>query len=97
MTGFVKENFKYSGGYLTYVFNGEEKFVARFKRNKKDKPGFVAFLTENIVVEEYFTRLEAGDTPYEILKGYGYVSKTVQDVRKAAENTDRQLSYLGLT
>lgn len=85
MTKFVEELFSYDGEYLMY---GEgypkiRKCVARFKRNKGDRAGFISFLVKNFHVEEYFRDLEAGRTPVGILEAKGYVSATVKKALKS--------------
>ena len=78
MTKFVKENFNYHGGYLTY---GEKRdFIARFKYQKSDKVGFQSFLIKNFEVEEYLGRLAAGETPVGVLESKGYVSAAVKRI-----------------
>jgi hypothetical protein len=92
MANFIKENFSYHGGFLHYyrdgLFireNGAEKFVARFKYCKRDKPGFQSFLIKNFTQEEYFSRLEAGETPQGILESKGYVSATSRRMQREKE------------
>ncbi len=79
MTKFNKEAFEFGGEYLSY--NG--MFVARFKRNKGDRAGFVSFLIKNFAVEEYFSEYDAGGTPVGILESRGYVSATVKRLLKS--------------
>ena len=52
---FVKENFDYDNGWLTYRTDTRTRpeFIARFKYNKSDKASFVKFLIKNFTVEEY--------------------------------------------
>jgi hypothetical protein len=71
MTKFVKSEFT-PGESATY--NG--KFVARFKRGGRGS--FLTFLCKNFTVEEYFARLDNGETPLTILESKGYVSPKVQ-------------------
>ena len=71
MTKFVKSEFT-AGECATY--NG--KFVARFKRGGRGS--FLTFLCKNFTVEEYFSRLDAGEAPLKILETKGYVSPRVQ-------------------
>ena len=80
MTKFQKDNFQYSGGFLTY----NDKFVARFKNRAGDKVGFMSFLIKNFSVDEYFAKYAAGTTPAEILESKGYVSTTVKKLLKSA-------------
>lgn len=85
MTNFKKENFEYSGGYLSYLVDGDwgkRTFIARFKYNKGDKAGFQAFLIKNFTVEEYLTRYENGESPLPILQSKGYVSRSTKNLCK---------------
>ena len=81
MTRFEKDFFDYDGMYLKYGAH-EKRFVARFKR-RSDKTGFLAFLIKNFTVEEYFARMDAGETPVSILESRGYVSATVKKLLKS--------------
>lgn len=74
----------YGGGYLTYGvrYSRKEKFVARFKHCPRDRAGFQSFLVKNFTPDEYFARLDAGETPAGILESKGYVSATVKRMRK---------------
>ena len=75
---FQKDNFAYSGGYLTY----DNKFIARFKYSSRDKAGFISFLVKNFSVEEYFAEYAANVAPALILEKKGYISATVKQVLK---------------
>lgn len=55
------------GEYAMY----EGKFVARFKRGGRGS--FITFLVKNFTVEEYFSRLDAGEGPLTILESRGYL------------------------
>ena len=66
MSKFVKDKFT-QGEIATY--NG--KFVARFKRGGRGS--FLTFLCKNFTVEEYFSRLDAGEPPLKILESKGYI------------------------
>ncbi len=66
MTKFVKSEFS-PGEYAHY--NG--KFVARFKRGHRGS--FLTFLCKNFTVEEYFSRLDADESPLLILESKGYI------------------------
>lgn len=88
MSKFIKEQFNWDGEYLSYNMaglpNGQtRKFVARFKRNKGDRAGFMSFLMKNFMVEEYFRDYDAGGTPVGILENKGYVSNTVKKALKS--------------
>jgi len=76
MTKFIKT--KFSGSeYINYG----GKFVARFKRG--GKATFLTFLVKNFTVEEYFDRLEAGETPLKILESKGYLLPHIKKLLKA--------------
>lgn len=76
---FVKENFEFYGGYLTY----NREFVARFKRTITDRGSFQRFLIKNFTVEEYFGRLKE-EAPLTILESKGYIStKAKKQCREA--------------
>lgn len=77
MTAFVKSDFT-PGMYAMY----QGKFVARFKHGGRSD--FLAFLVKNFTVEEYFARLEAGETPLNILESKGFVAARVKKLLKAA-------------
>ena len=67
MTAFNKDDFSYSSGWLTY--GKDYKFVARFKhRGFITKAKFIKQLIKNHTVEEYFSKLDGGDTPLGILR-----------------------------
>jgi hypothetical protein len=69
MAKFVKSNFEFHGGYLTY----DRKFVARFKyRLGVKRADFTKFLIKNMDVETYFSALEAGQTPLDTLISHGF-------------------------
>lgn len=75
MTKFIKSEFT-EGEYA--VYNG--KFVARFKRGGRGS--FLTFLCKNFEVEEYFSRLDAGEAPLKILESKGYVLPHIQKILK---------------
>ena len=67
MTKFVKKDFSFHGGYLTY--GTDRKFVARFKhRGPFTKAKFLKELISNHSVEGYFSAMEAGSAPLAILR-----------------------------
>lgn len=68
MSKFIKSEFS-KGEYVTY----QNKFVARFKYNRSERGSFITFLCKNFTVEEYFSRLNAGEAPLTILESRGYV------------------------
>ena len=83
---FIKQNFHFDGEYLVYgpaMYSKDSRFVARFKRNKRDRSSFTKFLMQNFTVEDYFSAREAGDTPVGILRTRGWVSPTIQKFRDA--------------
>jgi hypothetical protein len=77
MMMFIKEEFNYSGGYLTY----QGKFVARFKYSK-DHAQFKNFLIRNFTQSEYFERLANGESPLGVLGSKGYVPGHVKKYLK---------------
>lgn len=75
---FTRKDFNWDGMYLTY--GTDRRFVARFKRQKKDRAGFTSFLIKNFTVEEYFAAYDAGKSPVDILESKGYVTLTVRQI-----------------
>lgn len=75
MTKFVKAEFT-PGEYAKY----EGKFVARFKRGGRGS--FLTFLCKHFTVEEYFSRLAAGEAPLTILESKGYLLPHVRKILK---------------
>ena len=67
MTQFIKSDFGYFGGYLTY--GTDRKFVARFKYSGGPftKAKFLKELIANHTVEDYFSALET-KAPLAILR-----------------------------
>jgi hypothetical protein len=93
MTLFVRDDFNYHGGYLTYHRLGYENlwadkdhpgyakrpdFVARFKYAKDSRGPFTTFLIKNFTQEEYFDRLDAGESPLDILRSKGFIQSHVK-------------------
>lgn len=76
---FEKDGFNFDGMYLTYLVDGERKFVARFKRGGMGH--FKSFLVKNFTVEEYFSMLETM-TPMDILFTKGYCSPAMMKVKQ---------------
>jgi|SanBayMetagenome_1026888.scaffolds.fasta_scaffold179805_1 hypothetical protein len=62
---FIKSEFT-PGEYAAYG----GRFVARFKRGGRGE--FLTFLCKNFTVEEYFSRLNAGQAPLAILMDKGF-------------------------
>ena len=71
---FKKENFSYSGGFLTYNDGDERHFIARFKYVPKSSAmKFMNFLIKNFSKEEYLERVKQ-EAPLKILESKGYCS-----------------------
>jgi len=77
MTKFTKENLITEGKYLTYMPQGyntphaDRKFVARFRT--AGVGSFATCLRKNFTVEEYFARLDGGESPLPIAQSKGYL------------------------
>jgi hypothetical protein len=77
MTAFTKENLIIEGKYLTYMPQGyntpraDRKFVARFK--VAGVGSFATCLRKHFTVEEYFGRLDTGESPLPIAESKGYM------------------------
>lgn len=74
MTAFTKENLIIEGKYLTYMPDGNyssSKFVARFRT--AGVGSFATCLRKNFTVEEYFARMDAGESPLPIAESKGYI------------------------
>ena len=80
MTKFTKDSFTGT----EYVNYQDGRFVARFKYARGSKASFLTFLTKNFTVEEYFARLDAKESPLEILQSKGYVQPHIRKMLKAA-------------
>ena len=106
---FIKENFSYSGGYLTYDDGVDRHFIARFKYvPKSSATKFMNFLIKNFTCEEYLERADK-EAPLEILESKGYCSPemarlakrwgyapTLENAHKALiEQTSRDLVQMG--
>lgn len=70
MTKFLKQNFFYHGGFLSYMNGEERKVVARFKyRGPVTKAIFLKELLKSHTVEGYFAKMELDrKAPIEILR-----------------------------
>lgn len=68
------------GMYLNYQRTEGERsvFIARFKYRRSDQAGFISFLIKNFTVEEYFERMENGESPLNILESKGYLGASVK-------------------
>jgi hypothetical protein len=75
MAKFTKENLITEGKYLFYQpASGtykDRKFVARFRT--AGVGSFATCLRKNFTVEEYFGRLDAGESPLPIAESKGYL------------------------
>ena len=75
MTPFTKENLIKEGKYLFYQpaggTYGDRKFVARFRT--AGVGSFATHLRKNWTVEDYFARLDAGESPLPIAESTGYL------------------------
>ena len=106
---FIKENFSYSGGYLTYDDGVDRHFIARFKYvPKSSATKFMNFLIKNYTCEEYLERADK-EAPLKILESKGYCSPemarlakrwgyapTLENAHKALiEQTSRDLVQMG--
>ena len=77
MTAFTDKNIIKDGPYLHYRPEGgtyrDEKFIARHKHMRRNQRGFKSFLKKHFTVEEFFARMEAGESPLAILQSKGYI------------------------
>lgn len=89
MTKFTKDGFDFHGGYLTF----NRKFVARFKYGRGDRGTFQTFLIKNFTVEEYFSRLEAGEAPLKIVESKGYILPHIKKWLKEGGYTVDRAGY----
>jgi len=79
MTAFTKDNFHGTEYvYYTNPVDGSTKFVARFKYVKGSRASFLTFLTKNFTVEEYFGRLEKGESPLPVVQSKGYIQPHIK-------------------
>jgi len=85
MTAFIKTEFS---GSECVNYGG--KFVARFKRG--GKASFLTFLVKNFSVEEYFGRLDAGESPLKILEAKGYL---LPHIKKLLKGSGYEVSVAG--
>ena len=87
MTAFIKTEFS---GSECVNYGG--KFVARFKRG--GKASFLTFLVKNFTVEEYFSRLDAGESPLKILESKGYL---LPHIKKLLKEIGYEVSVAGFS
>jgi len=79
---FIKENFSYSGGYLTYTDSDDRHFIARFKYVPKSSAmKFKNFLIKHFSKEEYLKRVKQ-EAPLKILESKGYCSPEMARLAK---------------
>jgi hypothetical protein len=83
MTKFIKDKFYINGMYVVYNIDGKSKFVASFKYQPRTKNTFITFLVKNFTVEEYFTRMDAGEAPLTIVMSKGYLPPQIKKLMKA--------------
>jgi hypothetical protein len=87
-TKFTKDNLIVEGKYLTYMPQGyntpyaDRKFVARFRT--AGVGSFATCLRKNFTVEEYFTRLDTGESPLPIAQSKGYILPHIKKWMKKA-------------
>lgn len=75
-TPFTKQNLFKSNGHVYYVdpVTHQTRFVARFKYAAGSSAGpFMTFLRRNFTVEEYFARMDAGESPLPIVESKGFI------------------------
>jgi hypothetical protein len=71
MTAINKDLIHICSGWISY--GPSNKFIARFKYGKGGIKSFIKFLVENFTEEEYFGRLDAGESPLKVLESKGYL------------------------
>lgn len=83
---FIAENFHKCSDTLSYNAGTsvapKYKFVARFKYQRGAINDFKKFLIKNFTVEEYFSRLNAQESPLAILESKGYVLPHIRKLLK---------------
>ena len=83
MDTFIKENFSYSGGFLTYHDGQENHFIGRFKYvGKASAMKFATFLRKNFTKAEYLNRLKNDEAPLDVLESKGYCSPQMASLAK---------------
>ena len=95
---FEKQHFTYNDGFLHYRHGVELHFIGRFKYvGKASAMKFANFLSKNFSIEEYTTRMDAGESPLKILESKGYCSPQMARLAKrwgyapTLENAQRAL------
>ena len=91
MTAFQKNLFNNDHGWVTY--GPDRKFVARFKYAPRPVGTFINFLIKNFSMEEYFGRLDKGESPLPILESKGYVMPHIKKWLKEAGLPPTQAGY----
>lgn len=86
---FTRQGFRQDAMWVYY--NG--RFVARFKWQKSAVGSFIKFLREHFTVEEYFSRLDAGETPIEIVESKGYLVPVIRRKLREAGYDDTIEGY----
>lgn len=80
MTPFDVSKFVISAGYISYG----RRFVAKFKYRPENASDFVSFLASNFTVEEFFGRIDAGETVDAVAESKGYLAPYLrQELREA--------------
>ena len=69
------------GCHPSWIGKLKPAFVARFKYSGGYKT-FMNFLIKNFTCEEYFGRLDAGESPLEVLKSKGYLQPHIKKMLK---------------
>ena len=92
MTTFTKANLTSHRGHVAYYDpSGPSKFVARFKYGSTGT--FMTLLRKKFTVEEYFARLDAGETPAAIAESKGYIMPHIKKWLKRGGYPVTQAGY----
>jgi hypothetical protein len=92
MTTFTKANLTSHRGNVEYRDpSGPSKFVARFKYGSAGT--FMTLLRKKFTVEEYFARLDAGESPLPIAQSKGYISPHIKKWLKQGGYPVTQAGY----
>lgn len=92
MTTFTKANLTSHRGNVEYRGpSGPSKFVARFKYGSTGT--FMTLLRKKFTVEEYFARLDAGETPAAIAESKGYIMPHIKKWLKRGGYPVTQAGY----
>ena len=91
MSEFTKANLTASRGYVEYTGGPRSVFVARFKFGS---PGtFMTLLRKKFTVEEYFSRIDAGESPLDIAESKGYIMPHIKKWLKRGGYPTTQAGY----